>query len=348
MTLKPNIYRRLRSASVWTLSVVLLTILLGAIYEHVARDRVAKEFPPPGKLIDIGGRRIHLNCRGKGTPVVILESGADPSGSALWHPIQEAIAKFTRVCAYDRAGLMWSDPAVGVRDGAAIARDLHKTLTTAHEPGPYVMVGASMGGPYTMIFTQYFGSEVAGLVFVDAAHPDQSRVLTEATGKPDVEIPTVFRLLAKLDWTGLPRVLLPAAEVPELPIEVARAITAYQPVSLGPSLEEAAAFEATFQQAGAFRKLGTRPLVVLTHGKPWSAYSEEQRRTSGFTAEEFERHEAAWRTLQADQATWSSRSVHRIVENSSHVVQLENPKAVIDAVREVVDRLRVQPKSAPQ
>jgi hypothetical protein len=136
--------------------------------------------------------------------------------------------------------------------------------------------------------------------------------------------------------------------VPELPIEVARAITAYQPVSLGPSLEEAAAFEATFQQAGAFRKLGARPLVVLTHGKPWSAYSEEQRRTSGFTAEEFGRHEVAWRTLQVDEATWSSRSVHRILENSSHVIQLESPHAVVDAVREVVDQLRAQPRSAPQ
>jgi pimeloyl-ACP methyl ester carboxylesterase len=346
MTLKPNIYRRLCSARVWTFSVVLLIILPGAVYEHVARNRVAKEFPPPGKLIDIGGRRIHLNCRGEGTPVVILESGADPSGSALWHPIHQAITMFTRVCAYDRAGLMWSDPAVGVRDGDAIVRDLHKTLATAHEPGPYVMVGASMGGPYTMIFTQYFSSEVAGLVFVDAAHPDQSRILTEATGKPDVEIPTVFRLLAKLDWTGLPRVILPAAEIPELPVEVARAITAYQPVSLGPSLDEAVAFEATFRQAGAFRKLGARPLVVLTHGKPWSAYSEEQRRTSGFTAEEFDRHEVAWRTLQADEATWSSRSVHRILDDSSHVVQLESPHAVVRAVREVVDQLRVRHSSA--
>jgi hypothetical protein len=158
----------------------------------------------------------------------------------------------------------------------------------------------------------------------------------------------VFRLLAKLDWTGLPRVLLPAAEVSELPVEVVRAITAYQPVSLGPSLEEAAAFEATFREAGNFRTLGARPLIVLTHGKPWNAYSEEQRRISGFTAEEFARHEAAWRTLQADEATWSSRSVHRIIENSSHVIQLENLEAVIAAVREVVDQLRVQGKPSTQ
>jgi pimeloyl-ACP methyl ester carboxylesterase len=278
--------------------------------------------------------------------VVILESGADPSGSALWQPIHQSIATFTRACAYDRAGLMWSDPVGGARDGATIAQDLHQTLATAHEPGPYVMVGASMGGPYVMTFTRDFGSEVAGLVFVDAAHPDQSRILTEATGKPDVEIPTVFRLLAKLDWTGLPRVLLPAAEVAELPIEVTRAITAYQPVSLGPSLEEAAAFEATFRAVGAFRTLGARPLIVLTHGKPWSAYSEDQRRASGFTAEEFARHEAAWRTLQADEATWSSSSVHRIIEDSSHVIQLERPDAVIDAVRAVVGQLRAPPSSA--
>jgi pimeloyl-ACP methyl ester carboxylesterase len=346
MTLKPNTYQRLRSARIWTLSVVLLMILIGVIYERVARDRVAQEFPPPGKLINIGDRRIHLNCRGEGTPVVILESGADPSGSALWQPIHQSIATFTRVCAYDRAGLMWSDPASGVRDGVAIAHDLHQTLATAHESGPYVMVGASMGGPYIMTFTRDFGSEVAGLVFIDAAHPDQSRILTEATGKPDVEIPIVFRLLAKLDWTGLPRIVLPAAEVSELPVAVTRAITAYQPPSLGPSLDEASAFEATFREIGAFRTLGKRPLIVLTHGKPWSAYSEDQRRASGFSVEEFTRHEAAWRALQADEATWSSRSVHRIIEDSSHVIQLERPDVVIEAVREVVDQLRVQRSSA--
>ncbi len=345
MTLRSNICRWLRFATLGTLSVVLLSIFVGALYERAARQRVAKEFPPPGKLIDIGDRRIHLNCQGEGAPVVILESGADPSGSALWNPIHKEIATFTRVCSYDRAGLMWSDPTSGARDGVAIARDLHKTLGTAHESGPYVLVGASMGGPYVMTFTRDFGSEVAGIVFVDAAHPDQSRILTEATGKPDVEIPSVFRLLAKLDWTGLPRVLLPAEKIPELPVEVAQAITAYQPVSLGPSLEEASAFEATFREVRAFRTLGSRPLIVLTHGKPWSAYSEEQRRTSGFTAEEFARHEAAWLALQTDEATWSSRSIHRIIEDSSHVIQLERPDAVIDAVREVVAQLRVQRRS---
>lgn len=94
------------------LAVVLAGALLaGFIYEQNARRAAATAFTPPGQMVDIGGRRIHLNCTGEGSPVVILEAGADTSGSPLWEPIQQQAAQFTRVCSYDRAGIMWSDPA---------------------------------------------------------------------------------------------------------------------------------------------------------------------------------------------------------------------------------------------
>jgi pimeloyl-ACP methyl ester carboxylesterase len=236
---------------------------------------------------------------------------------------------------------MWSDPTSEPRSGGAIVADLHHALQTAREPGPYVMVGASAGGPYLMLYTKYFGAEVAGVVFVDAAHPDQIRRLAEATGRNDEEaIPLVFRLLAHLAWTGLPRLVLPSAQVPELPPDVAKAITGYQPTSLGPSFDEAASFEATLREAGTFRTLGDRPLAVLTHAKPWSAYTTAQQAGSGWSREQFERHEVAWRAMQDEEAGWSSASTHRVLENSSHVIQLERPDAVIDAIREVVGRVR--------
>jgi pimeloyl-ACP methyl ester carboxylesterase len=338
--------RWLKITGLGLLTLVVLAVVVGAIYEQVARRNAARAFPPPGKLVDIGGRRIHLDCRGQGKPIVILESGADPSGSTLWFPVQQAIAPLTRVCAYDRAGLMWSDPAPGERNGVAIANDLHRALEVAREPRPYVLVGASIGGPYVMTFTKYFGQEVAGLVFVDAAHPEQTRRLAEATGRADEEIPVVFRVLAHLAWTGLPRLLLPAAQVPELPAQIAKAITAYQPVSLGPAFDEAAAFDATFREAGTFRSLGDRPLAVLSRGKPWSAYTKEQQRASGFTPEQFSRQEAAWRAMQNEEVTWSSQSTHWVLENSSHVIQLERPDAVIDAIREVVAKVRARRDSA--
>jgi pimeloyl-ACP methyl ester carboxylesterase len=324
------------------LFLLLVAIAVGATYERLARQRVAKEFPPPGKMIDIGGRRIHLDCRGTGTPIVVLESGADTSDSTLWFPEQDAVAKFTRVCAYDRAGLMWSDPAPGPRDGIAIVSDLHKALQGAHELGPYVMVGASLGGPLVMLFTKDYGSEVAGLVFVDAAHPDQIKRLEQAMGQKET-IPFLFKLvkpLASLAWTGLPRLLLPAVNVPELPARVNQEITAYQPTSLGPSFDEADAMERTFNEAGTYRNLGDRPLAVLSHGKPWSAYSADMQAKAGITQEQFEHHDAEWAVMQNEEASWSHDSTHRTLNDSSHVIQLERPDAVIAAIREVIEKVR--------
>jgi pimeloyl-ACP methyl ester carboxylesterase len=236
---------------------------------------------------------------------------------------------------------MWSDPAKGARDGIAIANDLHLALQGAKEYGPYVMVGASLGGPLIMIFTHYYGSEVAGIVFVDAAHPEQLRRLAQATGKEDETIPVVFRVIANLSWTGLPRLILPAPVLPELPAQLVKAISAYQAPSLSAAFAEAAAMPAIFREAGTFRALGDRPLAVLSRGKPWSAYSADQQARSGVTQEQYEREETAWAAMQEEETHWSSHSTHRTLRDSSHVIQLERPDSVIEAIRQVVDEVRV-------
>lgn len=323
-----------------TISILAITLaLIGAIYEQAARSQAAKDFPAPGRLVDIGGRQIHLNCEGQGTPLVVLEAGADTSGSALWQPVQEQVARFTRVCSYDRAGIMWSDPAKGQRNSLAIAEDLHKALRAANEKPPYILVGASMGGPYVMTFTKHYGKEVAGMVLVDASHPEQTARLAQATGEPESNpIPIAFRALAAIAWSGLPRLLLPDAEVPELPSQTAKAITAYQTTSLKAAFAEAAVFEDSLREAGTFRTLGNLPLAVLSRGKPWSAFSEAERNASGLTREQFNRAEAAWASMQAEEASWSSNSTHQVLADSSHVMQLERPDAVIAAIKDVVGK----------
>ncbi|QJD85993.1 alpha/beta fold hydrolase [Cohnella herbarum] len=319
----------------------MVLVLIGSVYEQSSRNRAAEDFPPPGRLVDIGGRQIHLNCEGQGTPLVVLEAGADTSGSALWQPVQEQVARFTRVCSYDRAGIMWSDPAKGQRNGLAIAEDFHKVMRAANEKPPYLMVGASMGGPYVMTFTKHYGKEVAGMVLVDASHPEQTARLARATGEPESDpIPIVFRALAAVAWSGLPRLVLPDAEVPELPPQTAKAITAYQPTSLKAAFAEAAAFEDSLREAGTFRTLGSLPLAVLSRGKPWSAFSETERTASGLTREQFDHAEAAWASMQAEQAGWSSNSTHQVLADSSHVMQLERPDAIIAAIKDVVGKIK--------
>lgn len=100
--------------------------------------------------------------------------------------------------------------------------------------------------------------------------------------------------------------------------------------------------ECIFREAGTFRNLGDRPLAVLTRGKPWSAYSAAQQASSGMTSEQYGRMLAAWWAMQDEEARWSSNSTHRRLNDSSHVIQLERPDAVIEAIREVVDKVRAQ------
>lgn len=338
--MRKSISRWVKRVGIAFFILAIALVSIGAIYEQAARSRAVKDYPAPGRLVDIGGgRQIHLNCEGQGTPLVVLEAGADTSGSALWQPVQEQAARFTRVCSYDRAGIMWSDPAKGQRNSIAIAEDLHKALSAANEKPPYILVGASMGGPYVMTFTKYYGKEVAGMVLVDASHPDQTARLALATGEPESDpIPIAFRALAAIAWSGLPRLVLPDAEVPELPSQTAKAITAYQPTSLKAAFAEAAVFEDSLREAGTFRTLGNLPLAVLSRGKPWSAFSEAERTASGLTREQFNRAEAAWASMQAEEAGWSSNSTHQVLADSSHVIQLERPDAIIAAIKDVVGK----------
>jgi hypothetical protein len=106
------------------------------------------------------------------------------------------------------------------------------------------------------------------------------------------------------------------------------------------ALDEAVAMPAIFQQAGAFRDLGSRPLAVLSHGKQWQDYSVTQQAGAGMSQERFERHEAAWAKMQDELVAWSRDSTHLTLRDSSHVVQLERPDAVITAIAEVVGKVR--------
>ena len=154
--------------------LLVLLVLLGATYEQYMRHRAARRYPPMGKLVDLGaGRHLQIDCRGAGTPTVVFEAGGDNLGSLAWAAVHDSIATTTRACAYSRAGMLWSDPGSGPFDPRAAERDLRTALTAAGERPPFIMVGHSLGGPYIMIFTSLYPADVAGLVFVDASHPDQ-------------------------------------------------------------------------------------------------------------------------------------------------------------------------------
>ena len=143
---------------------------MGGIGPWLARNGVEPPSVGQGRLVDIGGRSLYLDCRGAGSPTVVLEAGMG-GGVAGWSPVHDQIAASTRVCAYDRAGRGSSDRR-GKHTLADAATDLRSLLTAAGEAGPFVVVGHSLGGDYARIFADRYRDEIAGVVLVDAFTPD--------------------------------------------------------------------------------------------------------------------------------------------------------------------------------
>lgn len=143
---------------------------------------IANHLPPPdGELVTVFGHRMWIACDGSGGPTVIMDAGVN-SGSQAWTLVQPGIAKFSRVCVYDRAGLGRSDSLARPRTSQEVASDLHQLLTNAGIPGPYVLVAHSFGGLNVRLFAAEYAQDVTGMVLVDPVHEDRfaatSKVLT--------------------------------------------------------------------------------------------------------------------------------------------------------------------------
>lgn len=174
------------SLAVILLATIIVAVIAGAIYQRLGSLRDARELPPPGRLIAAGGRRLHLYCLGDdvgesdgrrdtdGRVSVIFESGLAAS-SLNWRIVQEQVAQFARVCAYDRAGYGWSARARGSRSARVSAADLDRLLQSANVPPPYILVSHSFGTYIALEFAAAHAEEMAGLVLVDPITPDEWR-----------------------------------------------------------------------------------------------------------------------------------------------------------------------------
>ncbi len=320
--------------------LILVAGIVGTIWEAVSWRSTLAQYPTPGKLVDIGGRKMSIDCRGTGSPTVIFEAGLDLGGEIGWSLVHDSVALNTRACAYNRAGIVWSEPSPAPHNAGTVANDLHTLLTAAGEKGPYVLVGHSLGGPYIMSYTKRYGSDVAGLVFVDASHPEQVGRMKAVVGRK-LEAPGMglMKLAAGLSWTGIVRAMSGNVKMAKVPNERVLALQAYLPRSLGQMLMEMESLDAIFAEAGTFRTLGDRPVVVLTAMAPMDSNT---RKGMGITEETAKKFQAEWKTMHDEEASWSSRSRHELVPDATHYIQLDRPDVVIRAVREVIDSVRAR------
>jgi pimeloyl-ACP methyl ester carboxylesterase len=297
---------RTRSWVVYPLLGVYALCALGGGYQTIRDSTDRRMNEAPGQLIDVGGHRLHLNCAGSGTPTVILESGLGET-AAYWAGISTAVAHDTRVCAYDRAGRGWSEPATAAQDGVAVATDLHVLLDRANVPGPLILVGHSTGAQYVRIFAGRYPDEVVGMVLLDGQPAEALERLPAFPAFYD-RLRRVSALLPSVARLGVGRLLVPA-NVGSLPAN-ARSLR-----------EEVAELPTTLAQARSFQNLGNRPLVVVT------AAVDAQ---------------AGWLPLQDEMATLSTNSSHRVVP-FTHEALITNQTAArtsSDAIRDVVRAVR--------
>src|SRR3990170_1939497 len=174
--MKTNVVRIISIVMLGVLILALVMLTAGAI----AKANLAKQYPAPGQLVDAGGYKLHINCTGQGSPTVILAAGS-LEYSLFWALVQPEVARFTRVCSYDRAGYGWSEPSPHPRTANTMVKELHTLLVNAGIEGPYVLVGHSLSGMLVRVYANNYPDEVVGMVLVDSFHEEQFTRLPELT-----------------------------------------------------------------------------------------------------------------------------------------------------------------------
>lgn len=299
----------------------------------------------PGRLVDVGGRSLHVHCVGEGSPTVVLETGLG-DGSINFRSLQGRVAPFTRACAYDRAGYGWSDPADGPRDLNAVVADLEAALAAAGEPGPYVLAGHSLGGLYALGFARANPGDVVGVVLIDSSHPRQLRDLAEVPElleAQDLEIEGMAAVVSLAESGALPPSLVRPNAPPVLSAQLQDvwAQLFVQPAQLRAAVAEYAAIEATLDQAAGALDVGDVPVTVLSRGVGVEAQlPAEALAALGLTPEVLGRSEEIWGALQQDLTSVSTASKRVVAERSPHYVYFEQPALVVAAIRELVTRAR--------
>jgi Predicted hydrolases or acyltransferases (alpha/beta hydrolase superfamily) len=293
--------------------LLLALLLIGLTLTAAAHASKAKLYPAPGTLVSVGKHRLHLFCKGDGAPTVVMDAGL--GGTSLdWVRVQPAVATYTRVCTYDRAGYGWSEPGPLPRTSSRIADELHTLLHQAGAQGPYILVGHSFGGYNVRLFASRYPKDTAGLVLVDSSHEDQYR-----------------RFRERLGVNTAPRgnfMLLTGPDVPENMPQEARKLAQLlgsMPSAYWTLRSELASLLSSADELRAAPPLPDVPLVVITRGRRvWP------RTPSG------NRMERLWMELQDDLATRTSQVVHLIADHSGHYIQLDEPEMVMNAIMVMV------------
>lgn len=327
------------------LGLVILFVMvaaLGACYQALGNRADARSFPQQGKSISLGpafdNLTLSIDCRGQGSPTVVLDSGLGVPAVG-WSPVEAEVAKFTRVCSYDRAGYGWSGATSAPRTSLQIVKELHALLNAAGEKAPFILVGHSFGGYNVRVYNGQYPSDVVGMVLVDASHEDQNDRMApaiQAFMKKSIEdLKRQQRLAPLLIRFGIARFAQRnQGEAPGVSKEFGREMLYLQLQAkfIDASASEMGAFAESANEVRAAGNLGDRPLVVLTAGKS----ADASQLPAGFPKKDFDDFHEIWvNDLQVKESRLSTRGKRIMVPDSDHMIPFERPDTIVAAVREV-------------
>jgi pimeloyl-ACP methyl ester carboxylesterase len=321
------------------LAIGIITILVVlVVFGQIKKAKLNAKYPPIGKLVDVGGYRLHLHCQGERGPSVVLDAGQGES-SLSWFGIQSEIAKATRVCAYDRAGLGWSEPSLRPRTARVMAEELHNLLEKAKVPKPYVLVGASLGGLNARVYAHLYPKEVAGLVLLDAAHEEQ--YLPEAIQKALHQMGGMMAFLRGyavfMVRSGLATIfpwLLPTGSMGRISplVQVDQVLRGTKHAYMRAAADEIKDVERSHAEVREMQvtSLGDIPILVIQHGMAQMQMIPEVTAVM----------EETNRRLQEKVASQSINARLVVADESGHAIQMDQPELVVRSVLDMVEEVR--------
>jgi len=309
-------------------ALVLVLFGIGFVYERNAEASDAESFTAPGQIFAVGDRNMHLYCVGDGQPTVILESGGG-SSSVQWWSLQDQLEDVAQVCSYDRQGYGWSDPSPEALTFEEGASDLKALLSAAEVHGPYIMVGHSKGGLHVRTYARLYPDDVAAVLLLDAAEEESifaeidfiERSLSESAGQEALARFGAIRFLLRFFPNLVPLPSIPEELVETYHREISRPDTWTAAITGG------AAYRLTpseMRVAGGFGRLGDVPLIVITHGIPYTGGQAFQ--------EEF------WPEAMERLVSLSTNSELIVAENSGHAIMWDEPDLVVEAVKSLISK----------
>ncbi|HEY0701761.1 MAG TPA: alpha/beta hydrolase [Candidatus Acidoferrales bacterium] len=326
-----------RIAEISGLAVMLLfaaSLGAGAAFNAAASQYFFSRHPAPGKLYEVGGYQMHLNCTGQGSPTVVLDAGLG-NDSLIWDNVQPELSKITEVCSYDRSGFGWSETRPGPRDARRLNDELHGLLNAAGVQGPVILMGHSISGMYIRDYAARYPQNLVGLVFVDGSTPLQ-----------DARFPAEIQLaeektgadLRKLEWLsvlGLRREMGGCAPEEGFSKSAAKLLAEDQC--------RTSVLAAAMQELGGVVQSGDETIHTGPFGDlPILIFSQDpvQPATPGISAETGKAVSKTWNEMQEDLKKLSTRSRRIIAKGSSHFVQIDRVGMLNAEVGEFIRQVR--------